>query len=92
MGSQRHPMQILIQISKGGCTWVLLGCQESTANYEIFAIGALMGGSAAAMTIASLTLVAKLVGNDLGTIHFNFTYYIDWYDTAMVLQIHISMN
>ena len=46
--------------------WVWFGCGESTAKYEVFVVGSILGGACAAMNIASLTMVARLVANDTG--------------------------
>ena len=56
-----------VYINKGGCSWIWFGCKEATARYEIFVVAALMGGGGTAMLICSLTMVASLVGNNIGS-------------------------
>ena len=70
MNHRKKTHLIRANISKnlniGSSMWVWFGCGESTAKYEVFVVGSILGGACAAMNIASLTMVARLVANDTG--------------------------
>ena len=74
----------LINLNKGGCLWMWLGCNDSTGKYEIFVVAALLGGGGVAMTICSLTLVTTFVGTDIG-IMYNISRYIDHFFSIAII-------
>ena len=55
------------------CIWIWFGLDEEYAKYEIFVVSGLMGGVGTVMLICSLTLIATLVGDNLGNLEIIFS-------------------
>ena len=54
-------------VGVGACTWIWFGCiSTESKRYEVFGISAFLGFSSYSMMVASLALVVRLIGKNLG--------------------------
>ena len=54
-------------VGVGACTWIWFGCiSTESKRYEVFGISAFLGISSYSMMVASLALVVRLIGKNLG--------------------------